>query len=339
MGELLTTKRIHIAVRSRKAASGDSKGMPPLTSGEPAFTGVRPQCPRCKANIDRLECQFCGFKMRVDHGIVYALPPERSSYYARFIADYERIRAAEGRGSQKDEFYLGLPYKDLSGRNSNQWKIRARSYDYLIKHVLIRNLQGEGGLILDLGAGNCWMSYRLALARFRPFAVDLLINDHDGLGAAEHFRKQLPAMFPRIEAEFARMPFQDEQFDAVVFNASFHYAENYDASLREAFRCVRKGGIVVVSDTPWYSREDSGRRMVAERRAAFLNRFGTASDSINCLEYLTDDRLRELEERLSIHWTIHSPWYGFKWAIRPLVAKFCNRREPSRFRIYAARKP
>src|SRR5580658_965391 len=246
MGKLLTTKRIHIAARSRKAASRDSKGLPPLVSGEPVFRGVRPQCPRCRANIDRLECQFCGFRMRVDHGIVNALPPERSAYYARFIADYERIRAAEGRGSQKDDFYLGLPYKDLSGRNTKQWKIRARSYDYLIKHVLIRNLQGEGGLILDLGAGNCWMSYRLALAQFRPVAVDLLINDHDGLGAAEHFRKQLPAMFPRFEAEFARMPFQDEQFDAVVFNASFHYAEDYDASLREAFRCVRRGGMVVV---------------------------------------------------------------------------------------------
>jgi len=339
MGELLTTKRIHIAAQSRKSPSRDHKGIPPLVSDEPAFMGVRPQCPRCRANIDRLECEFCGFGMRVDHGIVYALPSDRSTHYAHFIADYERIRAAEGRGSEKDEFYLGLPYKDLSGRNSKQWKIRGRSFDHLVKHVLTRDSQGEGGLILDLGAGNCWMSYRLALAQFRPFAVDLLISDHDGLGAAEHFRKQLPAMFPRIEAEFARLPFQDAQFDAVVFNASFHYAEDYDASLREAFRCVRKGGIVIICDTPWYSHEDSGRRMVAERRASFLNRFETASDSISSLEYLTDDRLRELEERLSIRWTIHSPRYGFKWAIRPLVAKFCNRREPSRFRIYAARKP
>ncbi len=143
MGELLTATRIHIAARSRKAAFDGYKGMPPLISDEPSFMGVRPQCPRCSARIDQLECQFCGFKMRADHGIVYALLPDRSAYYARFIADCERITAAEGRGSEEHEFYLELPHRDLSGRNSKQWKIRARSYDYLLKHVLNRNLKGD----------------------------------------------------------------------------------------------------------------------------------------------------------------------------------------------------
>ena len=276
--------------------------------------------------------------MSVNNGIVNALSPDRAAHYSRFIADYERIRAAEGRGSQKDEFYLSLPYKDSSGRNSKQWKIRSRSYDYLMSHVLGRNLRREGGQILDLGAGNCWMSFRLALARYRPFAVDLLTNEYDGLGAAEHFRKHLPAMFPRFQAELARLPFQDEQFDAVIFNASFHYAEDYVTTLREALRCAKRGGMVIVSDTPWYSSEQSGRRMVSERNASFLERYGTASDSIKSLEYLTDERLRTLEEMLGIRWNIYCPRYGLKWAMRPLAATLLNRREPSRFRIYVTRK-
>jgi SAM-dependent methyltransferase len=276
--------------------------------------------------------------MRAHNGIVYALPPDRVSHYACFIEDYEHIRAAEGRFNQKDEFYLCLPHKDISGKNSNQWRIRARSYDHLIKRVLRHDSRLEGGRILDLGAGNCWMSYRLALAGYRPFAVDLLTNDHDGLGAAEHFRRYLPIMFPRFQAELACLPFQDEQFDAVVFNASFHYAEDYVATLREALRCVKSGGMVIISDTPWYSCDESGRKMVLERRTSFLQRFGTASDSIRSLEYLTDERLRVLEEQLGIEWTIHSPRYGFRWAMRPLAARLLNRREPSRFRIYTTRK-
>ena len=83
----------------------------------------------------------------------------------------------------RDSFYLSLPYKDVAGKNSKQWKIRARSFDYLMKHVLRRSLLHDGGRILDLGAGNGWMSYRLALANYRPFAVDLLTNDRDGIGA------------------------------------------------------------------------------------------------------------------------------------------------------------
>jgi ubiquinone/menaquinone biosynthesis C-methylase UbiE len=148
----------------------------------------------------------------------------------------------------------------------------------------------------------------------------------------------MPAMFPRFQAELTRLPFQDEQFDAAIFNASFHYAEDYAATLREALRCVKSSGMVIVSDTPWYTREESGKRMVAERDAAFLKRFGTASDHIESLEYLTDERLRALEERLHIRWTVYSPRYGLRWAMRPLVARLCNRREPSRFRIYATRK-
>jgi SAM-dependent methyltransferase len=309
-----------------------------LISDASAFLDIRPQCPRCRSNIGQLNCQICGLQMSVGDGIVKALPPDRVAYFARFIGDYEHIRAAEGRWSQQDDFYLSLPYKDVSGKNSNQWKIRARSFDYLMKHVLSHNPRHNGGRVLDLGAGNCWMSYRLALANYRPFAVDLLTNDRDGIGAAEHFRKHLPAMFPRFQAELSRLPFQDEQFDAAIFNASFHYAEDYVATLREAIRCVRSGGTVIISDTPWYSREESGRKMVAERNSAFIERFGTASDSIKSLEFLTDERLRAIEEQLGIRWTIYRPRYGLKWSMRPLVARLRNRREPSRFRIYAAQK-
>ena len=296
------------------------------------------QCPCCKTDLNGLDCISCGFRMQVSGGIVHALPAQRAVYYSRFIEDYERIRAAEGRGSEGEEFYLGLPYKDVTGRNSKQWHIRARSYDYLTEHVLARTPKENGGKILDLGAGNCWMSFRLALAGYRPFAVDLLSNDRDGLGAAAHYQRWLPEPFLRFQAEAARLPFQNEQFDAVVFNASFHYSEDYAVTLREAFRCVKNGGLVIISDTPWYSREESGRQMVSERRAVFAQHYGTASDSIMSLEYLTNSRLRLLEEQLSIQWTIHSPRYGLKWAMRPLVAKLRRKREPSRFRIYVARK-
>ena len=295
------------------------------------------RCPRCKVGIPELECLQCGLQLRDIDGILHALPPERVVHYARFIEEYERIRNAEGRGSESDDFYLGLPYKDSSGRNSHQWYIRARTFDYLIQKVLKPRLP-SGSQILDLGAGNCWMSYRLALAGFCPVAVDLLTNSRDGLGAAEHYRSYLPEFFPRFRAELAQLPFQNGQFDAVVFNASLHYADDYEAAVREALRCVKRNCMVVIADTPWYSRDMSGQRMVSERHSNFLRCYGTASASIESLEYLTDERLKTLEERLSIDWRIYAPSYGLKWAMRPLMSKLRNRREPARFRIYVAEK-
>jgi SAM-dependent methyltransferase len=303
-----------------------------------ASLGVLLQCPRCGADVEELDCPLCALHLRISNGIVHAVPSERIAHYARFIEEYERIRAAEGRGSESGEFYLSLPYKDTSGRNSEQWKIRARSYDYLVDHILRPHLQADRRRVLDIGAGNCWMSFRLRLAGYYPIAVDLLTNDRDGLGAAEHYRQHLPEIFPRFQAELAQLPFQDEQFDAVIFNASFHYAEESEAAIREALRCVTEDGLVIICDTPWYSREESGLQMVSERRSEFLRRYDTASDSLRAVEYLTDSRLQALEDRLSIKWSIHRPRYGFKWAMRPFVAKLRNRREPSRFHIYVAQK-
>jgi len=309
-----------------------------LISDTSLFLGVRPQCPRCRANISLFDCQFCGLQMPVENGIVKALQPGRATHFARSTEDYEHIGAADGRWNQQDDFYLSLPYKDTSGQNKQQWEIRARCFDHLMKHVLTRDFQHDGGRILDLGAGNCWMSYRLALANYRPFAVDLLTDDHEGIGAAEHFQKYLPTMFPRIQAELSCLPFQDGQFDAAIFNGSFHYDEDYVATLREALRCVRNGGMVIISGTPWYSREVSDRKSVAERNSAYLKRSGTASGPIKSLEYLTDERLRTIEDQFGIRWTIHHPPYGLKWPVLNLVARLSNRREPPRFRIYATRK-
>lgn len=297
--------------------------------------GIELQCPRCGGIVDDPRPCQCGFQMGIYNGIVHALLPERALHYAKFIEEYESIRAAEGRGSQHEEFYLALPYKDISGRNSDQWKIRSRSYDYMVQRVL-KPLRR--GCVLDLGAGNCWMSFRLAQSGYKPVAVDLLTNENDGLGAAMHFQRRLPIPIALFQAELTHLPFRDGQFDTIIFNASFHYSENYESTLREALRCLTPEGIVIISDTPWYSCEESGRQMVAERHAAFRRKFGTASDSVKSLEYLTDERLKALEEALSVTWTVYRPWYGVRWAMRPLVANLCGRREPSRFRLYVARK-
>jgi SAM-dependent methyltransferase len=283
-----------------------------------------------------MRCQYCGFLLEVKDGIVRALSPTRLAYYARFIDEYERIRAAEGRGSSNDEFYISLPYKDTTGCNRNQWKIRSKSYDALLRYVI--RPMAPGSLILDLGAGNCWMSFRLTVAGYRVCAVDLLTNRNDGLAAAVHFRPHLGIDIPRFQAELQNLPFSNGQFDVAVFNASFHYSDNYEKTLAEALRCLKRDGQLIIMDTPWYSSERCGEQMVAERRALFEKKYETASDSVKSMEFLTDARLRRLEQVLSIKWRIHRPWYGWRWAMRPWIARFLGQREPSQFRIYVARK-
>lgn len=269
------------------------------------------------------------------NGIFRALRPERERHFSQFIRDYETVRAREGRGSSSSDFYLSLPYQDLTGRNAWQWKIRARTFRCLENRILpaIERARPDGCDVLDIGAGNCWFSYRMALRGHRPVAVDLLDNDTDGMGAAKHYFPQLPASFPRFQAEMDHLPFASGQFDIVVFNASFHYSVDYCATLGAALRCLRRPGFVIIADTAFYTRDESGQAMLAERRAAFQRQFGFGSDSIPSLEYLTPAALNNLEETFSLRWNLLRPWYGWKWALRPLKARLLRRREPSRFHL------
>jgi SAM-dependent methyltransferase len=146
----------------------------------------------------------------------------------------------------------------------------------------------------------------------------------------------LGVLFPCVQAELDNLPFADSQFDIAVFNASFHYSEDYQRTLGEALRCLKPGGAIVIADTAWYSSGENGSRMIAERQAAFLARYGTASDAIKSLEFLTNEQLKALEQCFGLKWQVYHPFYGLRWAMRPLIARLRNKREPSTFRIYVA---
>lgn len=310
---------------------------------------LRLQCPQCSAALGALRedefppefllsCTTCRFQILNEEGIWRALPAARADYFNRFIREYQVVREAEGRGSANPQYYFALPYEDLSGHNQAQWAIRSRTYHFLERTILpqLEAAKPGGMSILDLGAGNGWMSYRLTLRGHRPVAVDLAVSEGDGLAAANHYRLRVRRLFPRFQAELDRLPFADHQFDLAIFNASFHYSENYAETLGEAIRCIRPGGSVIIADTAWYSREESGQEMLAERQKVFVAQYGFPSDAIGSQEYLTDRRLAELECEFGIHWQKYMPFYGLHWAMRPLVAKLKGKRELSRFRIYVA---
>ena len=283
----------------------------------------------------RSACGQCGFVLLNTEGIWRALAPDREERFQQFMQEYQTVRSQEGRGSSCADFYLALPYADVTGRNNWQWKIRARSFSFFLGKLLpeFEREHPRGLDVLDIGAGNGWMSFRLASRGHRPILVDLLDNDQDGLGAARHYFPHMPRLLPCFQAEMDRLPFGPRQFDLAIFNASFHYSENYEPTLRETLRCLRPQGHVVILDSAFYNRDESGRRMVQERQAAFQRRFGFASDSIAGREYLTQETLDELARALRVSWRVMKPWYGIGWALRPIRARLVGRREPSKFFI------
>jgi SAM-dependent methyltransferase len=247
----------------------------------------------------------------------------------QFIEDYGKIRSAEGRASSSSDYYRALPFADLTGRNIAHWRIRARSFRYFVRRIL----PPKPCAVLDLGAGNCWFSYRLAEMGHCPVAVDIFSDAQDGLRAARHYSIR----FPKVEAEFDHLPFASGRFDLAVFNSSIHYSQDYRRTLAEAQRCLRPGGQVVIVDSPIYFEREHGERMRAERHANFERQYGFPSDALGSIEFFDLEMLDRLSRDLSLTWTVYRPWYGWRWFLRPFVARLRGRRPPSHFWILAGR--
>jgi SAM-dependent methyltransferase len=253
----------------------------------------------------------------------------------RFLEEYTRIRHAEGRGSEDAAYYRALPFRDLSGKLAAQWEIRARTYRYFERTVLQEAEQRAGRPldILDMGAGNGWMSHRLRQGGHRAVALDISTDSRDGLGALRRYG----ADFAAVEAEFDCLPFRDARFDLIVYNASIHYSTNYRGTLEAAKRCLRPEGRVVILDSPVYRRREHGERMVAERHAGFERQYGFRSDSVPSIEFLDEGMLAELAQDLRLEWRRLRPWYGWRWSLRPWKARIFGHRPPSRFFILTGR--
>jgi len=298
-------------------------------------------CPRCRTKLeritpDRFTCPKDGLDFWNVDGIWRFLLPESEAHYSRFIADYETVRREEGRGSPSANYYRALPFKDLTGRFKTDWRIRARSFDMLVKKTLTRIQDPlERSLkVLDLGAGNGWLSNRLAAQGDRVIAVDLLANGQDGLGAWKYYENT----FTPIQAEYNHLPVMDSFADVVIFNASFHYSENYAKTLQEALRVQSREGRIVIMDSPVYRRSDSGEKMVEEREVQFKEKYGIASDNLQSENFLTYARLKELAQKLNIQWRFLTPFYGLRWILRSPASMLLRRREPAKFHLIVGRR-
>jgi SAM-dependent methyltransferase len=265
---------------------------------------------------------------------------QRSLALRRFRSAYAAHREAEGRGGGGEAELLALPYL-REGPQAAQWAVRSRTFDRFLGAVLQPMASAASPSrplhVLDVGAGNAWLSYRVMLAGHRATALDVRTDAVDGLGAVAGYRAHLPALPRRIAASFDAVPMADGVADLVVFNASIHYSLDLPLTLREAVRVLAPGGRVVILDSPFYPSVADGDAMVAEKRRDSEARYGSLTTDLTALpfiEYLTPAGLAEASSPLGLRWRRHRVRYPLRYELRPLIARVGGRRRPSRFDLW-----
>ncbi len=270
--------------------------------------------------------RFISAEVPLRGGIYRCLRPERLAEFTPFLAHYRRVRESDGYRRQDAAYYRALPDADPRDPQAATWRIRRETFRNLRRSVLPA---GRGGLrVLDLGAGNGWLCHQLTALGHACVAVDVLDDAEDGLGAARHY----PTPFTCVQADFNELPFAPGQFDLAIFNASLHYSPDPVWTVQLAREALVEGGILVVMDSPVFTDDEAGRRMIAEQQASFGVRGEVpvqAGDG-----YLTVDGLRSAASEAGL--TVRGiPSRGSaSWALRRWLAGRRLGREPARFGVW-----
>jgi SAM-dependent methyltransferase len=135
--------------------------------------------------------------------------------------------------------------------------VRRQSFEALM-NLLAREAPGAGGgAAADLGAGTGWLSVRLAQAGYAVLAVEASLDQDFGLGAIlAHCPPAVEVQL--VQGDLEHLPIQYGKLGLAVLNASLHYARDLGGTLRGVAGCLRRGGRLIVLDTPIARRPRPG---------------------------------------------------------------------------------
>ena len=302
----------------------------PDAGWKPAFA-----CPECETPIANAQhgesstaaliCSSCSQEFACRDDIYRFLPDDRLAELEPALAQYRRVRERDGHRLRGAAYYRSLPFVDRDDPEVSVWRVRHQSFRNLCAGILRKRSQR----VLELGAGNCWLTNRMTQLGHRCVALDVLDDSEDGLGCAGHYTTS----FIRLQADFDRLPLMHGQFDVVIFNASLHYSSNPAATLGHAGKALAPGGTLVVMDSPVFVDETDGRRMVADRQRHFSDfvdspvEWGIGFLSVGVLERAATEagvEVRRIGSR-----------GGARWAIKRWIAGQKLRRQPASFGIWA----
>jgi SAM-dependent methyltransferase len=316
--------------------SGELLNRVPEVPGVPGVPGVPevPEVPEVPGvpGVQRFVCVGCELTFE-RRGLVYEfLTAARAEQAVGFHEQYRAIRRREGYGSTSVEYYRALPRVRGSSAQAGQWRVRYESYAHL-RRCLFPPPAGQPRLrVVDIGAGNAWLSNRLALDGHDAVAVDRLADDVDGLGAIRHYGVPLIA----VQADFDALPFAPGQFDVAVFNGSLHYSKEPAATLAAARRVLKPGGVVAVMDSPMFQAEDEGHAMLVDQAERFRQLHGLDAATRPGVGFLTYDMLDRAAAALGVAGRFIKTRGPLIWRVRRQLSLLRLGRPPAAFGVWVA---
>jgi len=290
-------------------------------------------CPACEGVLtgkrEIFTCARCGASYFRNRDVYQFLIAGKLDRVRPFLSQYRAVRRADGHQVLNVDRYTVLPRVPSDDPNASEWRIRRESFATALTRAALRSPLARR--ILDVGAGNGWLSYQLSQLGHAPVALDLDDDAGDGLRAVSPHKP-----FPLVQADFDAMPFAQGQFDLVVMNASLHYSPDPEHTLRAAQRLLVDGGALVVMDSPMFDSSADGEAMVAEQLQRLRSDYAIPTPVYPGVGFLTFDSLQRFAEsigRKARFFASHGP---IAWRLRRAWSSRRLGRRPASFGVWVA---
>lgn len=180
------------------------------------------------------------------HKGVYYITQKKDTFSSIYID----VRKKEER-IYSDAIVKRLPYVTKTHRYYQEWKLRQKSAERLIKYL---NATKTRLKILDIGCGNGWFSHQLStIPHSEVFALD--INDVELEQATRVFSKpNLKFVYANIFASETLTVLKD--FDIITVNSCIQYFPNLSKTIDVLEQMLNKNGELHIFDSPFYSYEE-----------------------------------------------------------------------------------
>ncbi len=176
---------------------------------------------------------------------------------------YHATRQREGR-SLPDDVVLDLPFSGYSTAQADEWRVRKRSLDRVIR------LLGPSPLaVLEIGCGNGWLSARLSEA---GHAVTGLDTGAIELAQAERVFATRPVRWVLGDPWTDGLP--SGTYDRVLFAASIQYFPDLPALFHRCKALLKKDGEMLIIDSHVY-RETAAAERARTRSVVYYASIGT----------------------------------------------------------------
>lgn len=100
--------------------------------------------------------------------------------------------------------------------------------------------------VLECGCGAGWLSYMLAKSGYDVVGQDVSSQAIE-LARSNPMFHTLPKLPAFVSSDFEELPFEGE-FDAVVFFDSLHHSLDMPLAIRQVFRVLKPGGLMIASE-------------------------------------------------------------------------------------------